>query len=72
KIRVAQNPQDPQERSSLAFILNESGDTGAAIEVLKKAGEDIPSFKEQADQFMKSIVSTNLGITETPQVPAKP
>ncbi|MCR4285591.1 MAG: O-antigen ligase family protein, partial [Candidatus Kaiserbacteria bacterium] len=33
KIRVAQNPQDPQERSSLAFILNESGDTGAAIEV---------------------------------------
>ena len=72
KIRVAQNPQDPQERSSLAYILNESGDTAGALEVLKKAGEDIPSFKEQAEQFMKSIVSTNLGITETSQVPAKP
>lgn len=72
KIRVAERPGDPQERSSLAFILNESGDTGGALEVLKKAGEDIPSFKEQAEQFMKSIVSTNLDITEAPQVPAKP
>lgn len=70
KIRVEQKPDDAQERSSLAFILNESGDTAGAIEVLKKAGEDIPSFKAQAEEYMKSLVSTNLGVTGGTQAPA--
>lgn len=68
-IRVEQNPTDPQERASLAYIMNESGDTAGAIEVLKKAGEDIPSFKAQAEEYMKSIVSTNLGVTSSVQAP---
>lgn len=64
KIRIAEKPQEKQERTSLAFVLNETGDTAGAIAVLKKAGEDIPEFKAEAEQFMQSIVSTNLGITE--------
>ncbi len=60
--RITKNPQDTQLRTNLAYILNESGDTAAAVEVLKKAGEEIPTFKEQADQFMTEIVKQNLGI----------
>lgn len=67
EIRVKAKPDDPQERTSLAYVLNESGDTARAVEVLKKAGEDIPSFKEQAEQFMASMIGTNLGIETTPQ-----
>ena len=62
--RVAKNPTDSQVRTNLAYILNESGDTAGAIEVLKKAGEDIPTFKVQADQFMAEIVKQNLNKTE--------
>jgi tetratricopeptide (TPR) repeat protein len=58
--RIEKNPEDPQIRTNLAYIMNESGDTAGAIEVLKKAGEDIPSFKAQADQFMTDIVKQNL------------
>jgi O-antigen ligase/tetratricopeptide (TPR) repeat protein len=72
KIRVATRPEDPQERSSLAFILQESGDIGGAVEVLKKAGEDIPSFKAQADEFMKSIVGTSLEASSGSKTPVKP
>jgi tetratricopeptide (TPR) repeat protein len=64
--RIANNPTEPQFRTSYAYILNESGDTAKAIEVLKKAAEDIPSFKTQAEQFMQQIVSQNLGI-QTPE-----
>lgn len=63
-IRIAQKPEDKQERANLAFILNESGDVAGAVEVLKKAAEDIPEFKDEAEQYMQSIVSKNLGITE--------
>ncbi len=62
KYRIEKNPTDTQLRTSYAYILNESGDTAGAIEVLKKAAEDIPSFKTQAEDFMKQIVSTNLQI----------
>lgn len=55
KMRIETRPTDPQERSSLAFVLNESGDKEGAVEVLKKAAEDIPSFKDQAEGFIKSI-----------------
>lgn len=63
-IRITQKPDAKEERTSLAYILNETGDTAGAIAVLKKAAEDIPSFKAEAEQFMQSMVSTNLGITE--------
>jgi O-antigen ligase len=62
--RITKNPTDPQLRTNLAYILNESGDTAGAVEVLKKAGEEIPTFKEQADQFMTEIVKQNLGVVE--------
>jgi O-antigen ligase/tetratricopeptide (TPR) repeat protein len=67
-IRIEAKPDDKQERTSLAYILNESGDTAGAVAVLKKGAEDIPSFKEEAESFMQSIVSANLGITEQPTV----
>jgi O-antigen ligase/tetratricopeptide (TPR) repeat protein len=54
-IRIAKKPTDKQERTNLAYLLSESGDTPAAIEVLKKAGEDIPDFKTEADAFIKSL-----------------
>jgi len=53
--RITENPQDQQLRANLAFVLNESGDTEGAIAVLKKASEDIPEFKTQADQFISDI-----------------
>lgn len=62
--RIEKNPTDPQLRTNLAFILNESGDMASAVEVLKKAGEDIPTFKEQADQFMTELVRQNLSKTQ--------
>jgi thioredoxin-like negative regulator of GroEL len=48
-------PQDQQVRTSLAYVLNESGDAEGAIEVLNKAAEDIPAFKAQAQQFIAEI-----------------
>ncbi len=54
--RIEQNPEEPQLRASLAYLLNESGDKAGAIQVLKKAIEDIPAFKEQGEQFMLELV----------------
>ncbi len=59
--RIAKTPADPQVRTNLAFILDESGDTAGAIEVIKKAIEDIPSFKEQGEQFMTQLAQKSLG-----------
>ncbi len=56
-LQVETKPDDMQARTNLAYILNESGDMAKAIEVLKKASTDIPAFKEQADQFIASIVA---------------
>lgn len=67
--RIVTTPNDPQVRSSLAFILNESGDVAGAVAVLKKAGDDIPSFKAQAEEYMKNIVSTSLKIKTATQTP---
>ncbi len=63
-IRIAEKPDDKQERTNLAFIMNESGDAEGAIKVLQKAIEDIPEFKEEGETFIKSIV-------ETPEVTVK-
>ncbi len=56
-LQIAQNPEDPQVRTNLAYVLNETGDTEGAIATLNKAGEDIPSFKEQANAFIASILN---------------
>jgi tetratricopeptide (TPR) repeat protein len=58
--RIEKSPTDSQLRTNLAYILNESGDVEGAVAILKKAGEDIPEFKEQADMFMTQIVKDNL------------
>jgi len=55
RINIEEKPNDVQLRTSLAFILNETGDVEGAIEVLRQAGEDIPSFKTQADQFITEL-----------------
>ncbi len=62
KIRIQNKPQDVQERTSLAFVLNESGDIQGATEVLTKAGEEIPSFKEQSKQFIESMYAEKLNV----------
>ncbi|MCF7815416.1 MAG: O-antigen ligase family protein [Candidatus Pacebacteria bacterium] len=53
--QIVLNPNNGQVRTNLAYVLSETGDTAGAIDVLTKAGEDIPSFKEQADQFIATI-----------------
>lgn len=53
--RIEYAPQDPQNRVSLAAIQREAGDTKAAILTLRKAGEDIPTFKAQADQYIAQL-----------------
>ncbi len=62
RIQVEQKPEDSQIRTNLAYILNESGDTEGAILVLKKAGEDIPSFKTQAEQFIASLTGATVPV----------
>jgi O-antigen ligase len=61
--RIEKNPKDSQLRASLAYVLNESGDTAGAIQILKKAGEDIPEFKTQAEQFMADMAKQSLSKT---------
>lgn len=56
-MQMEAKPQDTQVRTSLAYVLNESGDTDGAIASLNKAKEDIPSFKDQANQFIASILN---------------
>ncbi len=55
--KIAAQPADSQLRASLAVVLHESGDTPGAVEVLKKAGVDIPEFKEQADKFAAQLLA---------------
>ena len=70
--RIILKPEDSQTRASLAYVLNDlMGDTPGAVEVLKKAAEDIPAFKADAEQYMQSIVSKNLGIKEEAPVSAQ-
>lgn len=53
-------PNDQQEWISRAVLLNESGNTERAIEVLREAGEEIPTFKAQADAFIEQLESGEL------------
>lgn len=53
--RIEKNPTDAQLRTSLAYVLEESGDRAGAIAVLTKAGEEIPTLKAQADAFIAEL-----------------
>ncbi len=53
--RIEKNPQDIQLRVSKAAALYQIGDKAGAIETLNQAAVDIPSFKAQAEQFIKAI-----------------
>lgn len=55
KIRVERLPDSQQERTNLAYILNETGDKAGAIEVLRQAAIDIPTFEKQANDFIKFL-----------------
>ena len=54
-IRVAEQPDNPQNRASLAFLQYQTGDTEAAIATLRQAGEDIPSFAERANCYASNL-----------------
>jgi tetratricopeptide (TPR) repeat protein len=62
-IQIADKPADPQARTNLAYVLNESGDKQGAIDILKRAGEEIPDFKTQSEAFIKSIENEQVSIT---------
>lgn len=55
EVRIERNPLDPQMRTNLAVVYDESGDTEGAIRILEEAGEAIPSFKAQADSFIEDL-----------------
>ncbi len=59
-IRVENNPNDPQMRVSLAVAYYDAGDIEKAVEILRKAGEDIPTFKEQANGFISDLEAGRL------------
>jgi O-antigen ligase/tetratricopeptide (TPR) repeat protein len=54
-LQAEASPNDKQVRTSLAYILNESGDREGAIAVLEKAIEDIPEFTTEATQFITDL-----------------
>jgi tetratricopeptide (TPR) repeat protein len=65
-IQSNENPQDTQIRTSLAFVLNESGDSDGAIAALTKAGEDIPTFEKEAQRFIATIMAEKAGTKVKP------
>jgi tetratricopeptide (TPR) repeat protein len=66
--RIKLDPQNTQFRVNLAFVLNESGDTGAAVQSLSKAAEDIPSFKTQSEQFIAQLLAGKVPSTTKSEV----
>ena len=62
-VRIKENPEDPQNRASLAFIYYEEGQIPKAIAVLEKASGELPTFTKSAQCFI-----TNLKKGEKPEV----
>jgi len=60
--RVEFDPNNAQERTNLAIAYYETGDLNTAVEILNQAIREIPSFKEQGEQF---IVELNKGTVKT-------
>ncbi len=57
KTRIEVYPQVPQERANLAYIYDEMGQSAEAVEVLRQAIVDIPSFKTEAEKFITNILN---------------
>ena len=55
--RITEDPTDPNRYTQLAAVYVEAGNRAQAIVVLQQAGEALPSFKTQADQFIQQIQS---------------
>jgi tetratricopeptide (TPR) repeat protein len=53
--RVALQPQNAQNRATLAFIYSELKQNEKAIAILEKAGSELPEFKERADCFVGNL-----------------
>lgn len=53
--RIIATPDDAQNRASLAFIYYELKQIPKAIEVLKKAGDEIPTFNKSAQCFIGNL-----------------
>lgn len=60
KRNVTREPQNTQYRTSLSFIQHESGDSAGAIATLEQAIKDIPSFEEQARQYITEIAKSSI------------
>jgi len=59
KARVDKQPNNAQNRASLAFLYYERGDNEQAIAVLREAGEAIPTFKVTAECYITNIEAGN-------------
>ncbi|MFT5036451.1 MAG: O-antigen ligase/tetratricopeptide (TPR) repeat protein [Candidatus Azotimanducaceae bacterium] len=55
QVRITKDPENAQHRASLASLLYQSGDTDAAVEVLKKGIEDIPTFAAAGNCYISNI-----------------
>jgi thioredoxin-like negative regulator of GroEL len=55
QIRIADNPTDPQQRTSLAFVYFQQNDKERAVAVLAEAATAIPSFASTATCFSENI-----------------
>jgi thioredoxin-like negative regulator of GroEL len=55
EVRVAAQPDNTQNRASLAFTYYELKNNAKAIEVLEKAGADIPTFATSSQCIVKNI-----------------
>lgn len=53
--RQKMQPDNAQNRASLAFIYYENGEIEKAIAVLEEAGSEIPSFKASAECFVGNL-----------------
>ena len=53
--KVAQNPDDLQQKVSLAAAYKEVGEVDKAVALLTKAKEENPDYAEQMDTFIKEI-----------------
>jgi tetratricopeptide (TPR) repeat protein len=53
--RVKQNPEDAQNRASLAYAYYQLGDQQKAIDTLEQASTDIPAFTKTAQCFIGNL-----------------
>lgn len=54
-IQIQRSPQNTDARTNLAYILSETGDKAGAIEVLRTAIEEIPSYRVEGEAYIQSL-----------------